>query len=66
MQNFDDNIDLDALFDSLNIAAAPSDTASNAAMTLPASKPDVKEVEIQDISSLEGDLFLFDTPSDQS
>ncbi len=67
MQNIDENIDLDALFDQLSIGGAPS--SSRAA---DATKADIAPhlcgitAEVQELSSLGEDLFLFDTPPDQS
>jgi len=63
MQTPDNNIDLDALFDTLNIGEGQSGKALNAAAI---SWPTVKMEEIHELSTLDSDLFLFDTPADQS
>lgn len=65
MQNIDENIDLDALFDSLSTGEAPPSKAAN--ITKLASASDLwATTETQELSSIDGDLFLFDTPPDQS
>jgi hypothetical protein len=63
MQNIDENIDLDALFDSLSIGGSTTNKASDVAMV---SHPGAITAEIQELSALDCDLFLFDSPPDQS
>ena len=63
MQNTDENIDLDALFDMLNIVPDP---ASEVSSTPVASQPDPDVHELQDLSPLGTDFFIIDLPSDQS
>lgn len=66
MQSFDENIDLDVLFDSLSIdEEAPSSKVANVTVAA-VSRPGLMTTEVQELSSLGGDLFLFDTPPDQS
>ncbi len=65
MQNPDDNIDLDALFDMLNIVQSQSDVRSSAASVMSA-QPDQGVYEMQDLSPIGADFIIIDLPSDQS
>jgi hypothetical protein len=65
--DFDEKIDLDALFDTLNLAMAQShapQTASGTHFSLTNSSTEVPG--IQELSSFGGNLFPFDASSDQS
>jgi hypothetical protein len=66
MQYIDENIDLDALFDVLNIGESKPAKPEGAAKAAASSQPEVKTADIQQLLSLDGDLFLFDSPTDQS
>ncbi len=64
MLDNDENIDLDALFDSLNIAAGQSDMARGVLNGAVIS--DANALELHDISLLDVDLYLADATTDQS
>ncbi len=63
MQNIDENIDLDALFDSLSIVGSITSKAADVTIV---SHPGTITADIQELSALDGDLYLFDSPPDQS
>lgn len=63
MLDFEETIDLDALFDTLNLVVAQSG-APQAASVTPSSS--IETPEVQELSTLGVDLFLFDSPADQS
>jgi hypothetical protein len=65
MQNTDDNIDLDALFDMLNIVQGQTDASSVTTNKAPA-QSDQGLHEVQDLSPLGADFFIIDLPADQS
>ena len=65
MQNPNDNIDLDALFDMLNIVQGHSDVRPDAASVISA-QSDQGAYEIQDLSPIGADFFIMDPSSDQS
>lgn len=61
------NIDLDALFDSLSIPAPQVDSSPDTQQKrVASSKPGVEMPEVGGVSAIEVDLFLFDSPADQS
>jgi hypothetical protein len=66
MQDMDEKIDLDALFDSLNIGEALPGGATEVSKDATVSLSKVKAAEIQELSSMDSDIFLFDIPADQS
>ncbi len=66
MQNINDNIDLDALFDMLNIADGPDDRASAAAEKKFVSQLDPNSHAVPDLSPLGDDYLIVDLPTDQS
>jgi len=66
MQNINDNIDLDALFDMLNIADRPDSTASATAEKKFVSQLDPNPHIVPDLSPLEDDYPIVDLPIDQS
>jgi hypothetical protein len=65
MQNQNDNIDLDALFDMLNIVQGRPDVSPDAASVISA-QADQAAYEIQDLSPIGADFFIMDLSSDQS
>lgn len=67
MQNiFNDNVDLDALFDLLNLVGRSAAEAPDSAGSTPVSQLDTNSYQAPDLSPLEADFFIFDLPSDQS
>ena len=66
MQNTDDNIDLDALFDMLNIVESRPEAPSDASAKSAIPQADQAAHDVQDLSSLGADFFAFDLPTDQS
>jgi hypothetical protein len=66
MQNTDDNIDLDALFDMLNIAGTESgkDAVPEVQPGLPGSN--ISDHQVPELSPLDDDIFTIDLPIDQS
>lgn len=67
MLDFEEKIDLDALFDTLNLAVAQSNAPQAASVTHSSLANSSAEVPgIQELPSLGVDPFLFDTSSDQS
>ncbi len=68
MQNIDENIDLDALFDMLNISEAPvgKDSVLPDKATLSMQNVHTHQVEELSLSPLDHDLFTIDLPIDQS
>ncbi len=68
MLNFDDKIDLDALFDSLNIGEAhPVNETADSSQIGATSNSGVDAIEIHELSALDAaGLFQFDMPTDQS
>ena len=66
MQSFDDNIDLDALFDMLNIGNEPAGKTADAAGKAFVSHLDPTTHQVQDLSPFEADHFIVDLPIDQS
>jgi len=65
MQNINDNIDLDALFDMLNIGSGPATKASDAPEKAFISHLDPTTHEVPDLSPL-GTDYIIDLPVDQS
>lgn len=65
MHNLDENIDLDALFDTLNISQNQSYGRLGAASAVSV-QPDLGAYEMQHISPIEADFIIVDLPSDQS
>ncbi len=65
MQNSDDNIDLDALFDMLNILRGQPASGPGVADSVSA-QSDQAIFTINDLSPIGSDLFMIDLPSDQS
>ncbi len=66
MQNIDENIDLDALFDMLNISDVPVGKESVLPDNSTLSMLNVHTHEVAELSPLDQDLFTIDTPTDQS
>lgn len=66
MLDFEENIDLDALFDSLSISGPQLDGSYAPPKKLASSNFGVEMPESGDVSAIEVDLFLFDHPADQS
>jgi len=66
MQNIDENIDLDALFDMLNISDAPVGKESVLTDNATLSMQNVHTHEVAELSPLDHDLFTIDLPIDQS
>ncbi len=66
MQNINDNIDLDALFDMLNIADRPDGKASAVADMKFVSQLDPNPHAVPDLSPLGDDYLIVDLPIDQS
>ena len=65
MQNINDNIDLDALFDMLNIGSGTAAKPSEAEKAF-ISHLDPTTHEVPDLSPLGMDYFIIDLPIDQS
>ena len=65
MQNTDDNIDLDALFDMLDIVQGQTDASSLTTDKAPAQSGQSLH-EVQDLSPLGADFFIIELPTDQS
>lgn len=65
MSVFEENIDLDALFDSLSISEPKSDGSSGALKGAALSAPVIEIPDVREISALNVDMFLFDPPMDQ-
>jgi hypothetical protein len=66
MFGLDDNIDLDALFDSLNIDSGEPKENREIETTTTSFGSEIKSVDIHESSALDDDLFQFDNPVDQS
>jgi hypothetical protein len=66
MFDFEQNIDLDALFDSLSIPVPRVDNDTGPQKKLVSSNPGMELPEVDGVSTIEVDLFLFDNPADQS
>ena len=66
MLDFEENIDLDALFDSLNVSSPRADVGSFPSKESVLSKSEGLNSEFQQICTTELDLFLFDNPADHS
>ncbi len=66
MQNVNDNIDLDALFDMLNIVDGPAGKKPDAADKAFSSQLHPTTNEVPDSSPLGVDYFTVDLPVDQS
>jgi hypothetical protein len=66
MLDFENNIDLDALFDSLSISVPQVDDSSASPKKALFSDSGVEISEVREVSTIDVDLFLFDHPADQS
>lgn len=66
MQNTDDNIDLDALFDMLNIVQGQSGGALPGTTSKASALYEQGLDVVQDLPPLGSDFFIIDLPSDQS
>lgn len=66
MQDVNDNIDLDALFDMLNLGGISPGATCDVTLTTGISYSGVETVEVLDLSPLDVDFVLFDAPTDQS
>jgi hypothetical protein len=65
MLDFDDNIDLDVLFDSLSLGKGEPKSSDVIRGNI-SSNPEVSTADIQELSCTGVDLFVFDNPADQS
>jgi len=66
MQNIDESIDLDALFDMLNISDAPVGKESVLPEKTTLSMQNVHTHEVAELSPLDQDMFTIDLLIDQS
>jgi hypothetical protein len=66
MFDFEQNIDLDALFDSLSIPVPQVDSSPGSSKRAAFSNSGAELPEVDEVSTIEVDLFLFDNPADQS
>jgi hypothetical protein len=61
-----ENIDLDALFDSLNVAGTGAVAGSDPSKKSVLPNSEVENLEFQQMCATDLDLFLFDNPTDHS
>ena len=66
MLDFEENIDLDALFDSLNVDSTRAGVVADQSNKAILPDSGAENPEFQQLNHIEVDMFLFDNPTDQS